>query len=122
MALARHNSLPLTNGRIEVVQSKGLRNILQMKTTYAGRNNSSSYISRRANGHTKNETPFEKEPKQFRPFVVRYPNSRTERIARLSKMGSKSPVRHIAFGRDRETYWYPGTPLIEELKDQDTKG
>ena len=70
---------PSQQRRIEVFQLKGLRKLLDMKTTYVERNNSNAEVFRRANEHIRNETPQGKEPKQSRQFLTCYKNKRMKR-------------------------------------------
>ena len=66
-----------------------------MTTTYVERNNTNAEVFRRANEAIKHETPNGKTSKTVKPFVKYYLNSRMKRLARLHKMPTGHPVRHI---------------------------
>ena len=101
---------PSHQRRIEVFQLKGLRKILQMRTTSVERTNTNKEVYRRANELIKNESAPGKIPKRIVPFVTCYLNSRIKRLIRLDKMNATHPVRHITLGTDRGNRLVPWTP------------
>ena len=101
---------PSHQRRIEVFKLKGLRKILKMTTTYVERTNTNAEVFRRANEAIKNETPDGKTPKQIKPFVTCYLNSRMKRLTRLYKMPAGHPVRHITLAPDSHGNCVPWIP------------
>ena len=91
---------PSQQKRIEVFQLKGLRKILNMKTTYVERNNTNAEVFRKANELIQNQTEAGKTPKRIKEFVKAYKNSRMKRLTRIFQMSTDHPVRHITFANN----------------------
>ena len=91
---------PSQQRRIEVFQLKGLRKILNMKTTYVERNNTNAEIFRKANELIQNQTEAGTTLKRIKEFVKAYKNSRMKRLTRIFQMSTDHPVRHITFANN----------------------
>ena len=91
---------PSHQRRIEVFQLKGLRKILDMKTTFVDRSNTNENVFKRANEIIESETREGKEAKKVKPFVNIYKNSRIKRLVRVRAMKDDHPVKCITFGPD----------------------